>query len=366
MKKVEHKDTSNLISGFYVGREQGSLSDETIRTWLDDERVREDTEDVLKQIWDRQVRETEPDKEAYAGLADLRSRLGFERKPLLMIRRSLVRVAAVFVLFLALGGVTFFALHSKEESLLTRAPLGSKMGRVAVAGQTGGEIKKKNVTVQADQAGRVHVVLPDGSEAWVHRKGKVTYSDDFSTQRIVYLEGEAYFSVVKQDGKPFIVKGDGISVRVLGTEFLMTAGVGSLSCVEVAQGAVEVTVRDSTYQLGALDRLVFEKRMEALLHPEVVLSVVGRREEIALWKNLNLVFEDRTLEETLRRISSYYGVDIAIDERLLPDERLTVRFTGQEPLNEVLDIIRKTLGSFDFEITEDDRVIVTPNHSVNG
>jgi ferric-dicitrate binding protein FerR (iron transport regulator) len=49
---------------------------------------------------------------------------------------------------------------------------------------------------------------------------KLHYNNDFSgATREVTLEGEAFFDVVKQTGRPFIVHTSGIDIRVLGTAF---------------------------------------------------------------------------------------------------------------------------------------------------
>lgn len=346
MEKNKHTGVQEkvdyIVDFYFHGQSEPSL-DRKIREWLADGQDGQEKDEALKRQWDRQVGETRPDKETYAALAEIRSRLGFDESPLRVRRVSFTKVflraAAVLVLLLAVGGAWFFAAQND----------GGNPGANQTTAQA---VQEETVTVLAEQAGRVHVLLPDGSEVWVHRQGAITYPEDFATNRTVTLEGEAYFSVAKQDGQPFIVKGESISVRVLGTEFLVRSGkCEPLSQVEVTSGAVEVTVNESTYVIGPSDRLIYEKRLEELLVTRV------EPEEIAPWKGLDLVFENNTLDEVFQRISTYFGVTMAIDDRLPLNETITARISDSEPLEEVLFIVGNTSGTFSFEVEEDSVVI---------
>ena len=64
------------------------------------------------------------------------------------------------------------------------------------------------------------VTLPDGTIVWLNNNTKLIYPEAFSsTERSVYLEGEAYFKVTKNKARPFVVKSQGQEIKVLGTSF---------------------------------------------------------------------------------------------------------------------------------------------------
>lgn len=66
--------------------------------------------------------------------------------------------------------------------------------------------------------------MPDSSEIWLNAGTAIKYPEKFSkAQRLVYLDGEAYFSVRKDVAKPFIVETSQLSVKVLGTRFNVKA-----------------------------------------------------------------------------------------------------------------------------------------------
>jgi transmembrane sensor len=75
-------------------------------------------------------------------------------------------------------------------------------------------------TIVTQKGSRTHSVLADGTTVWLNVGSKLFYENDFNgTTREVRLEGEAFFDVVKQPDRPFIVHTSGIDIRVLGTAF---------------------------------------------------------------------------------------------------------------------------------------------------
>ena len=68
------------------------------------------------------------------------------------------------------------------------------------------------------------VTLPDGTRIWLNSGSRVSYSSAFNSRsRTVNLEGEAYFSVARNEQLPFVVQADGMSVTALGTKFNVKA-----------------------------------------------------------------------------------------------------------------------------------------------
>ena len=62
--------------------------------------------------------------------------------------------------------------------------------------------------------------LPDGTDVWLNARTTIQYPVSFNTdQRLVKLDGEAYFEVARDEKKPFTVQTDKYNVEVLGTKF---------------------------------------------------------------------------------------------------------------------------------------------------
>ncbi|HEV8282988.1 MAG TPA: FecR family protein [Chitinophagaceae bacterium] len=74
--------------------------------------------------------------------------------------------------------------------------------------------------IVAQKGSRTRTILPDGSTVWVNAGSKIIYEPNFNARnREITLYGEAYFDVVKESGRPFIVHTGHINIKVLGTVF---------------------------------------------------------------------------------------------------------------------------------------------------
>ena len=82
------------------------------------------------------------------------------------------------------------------------------------------QAETERMTLDVPYGKSADIILPDGSIAYLHPGSRLRFPTDFSgQQRIVILEGEAYFKVKHDSSRPFVVMADGMQTTVLGTEF---------------------------------------------------------------------------------------------------------------------------------------------------
>ena len=85
------------------------------------------------------------------------------------------------------------------------------------------------------------IILADGTQIKLNAGSKLKYPEQFgSDQRIVTLYGEAFFEVVRDENRPFIVKSKGLMTKVLGTSFNVKAFDNEHTQVTVRTGRVSV------------------------------------------------------------------------------------------------------------------------------
>lgn len=104
-------------------------------------------------------------------------------------------------------------------------------------------IAEKSVlhTLDVPVGGEFELTLADGSRVWLNSMTKFRYPTHFTGKtREVFVEGEAFFSVAKNADSPFIVHTGGMQVKVLGTEFNLSAYPGEKTVTTLARGKVEV------------------------------------------------------------------------------------------------------------------------------
>ena len=114
------------------------------------------------------------------------------------------RYAAIVLTAFFLGGISHYALNKRSVLSLSRSG--------------------KYFYFESPRGSRAIATLPDGSKVWLNASSKISYSLDFNVQeRVIQLEGEAYFDVTTNPLKPFIVKASNIDIKAFGTMFNVKA-----------------------------------------------------------------------------------------------------------------------------------------------
>ena len=183
---------------------------------------------------------------------------------------------------------------------------------------------------------RTHFALPDGTIVWLNAGTQLTFSQFEKDERKVELEGEAYFKVMRDEKRPFIISTGFGEVKVLGTSFDVKAYSDDLFATTVEEGLVKVTAENGT---GA----VLVRPGEQTVLSGNYMDVKSVETQIyTSWKDGVLIFKKDALEEIVKKLERWYNVDIELAPNM---ELKNYRFTGtieMESLPEVLELIRIT------------------------
>ena len=308
---------------------------ELIQGWVLSDDNQDAKEKELDRILDRLFIELkEPQERTNRLLAELHERYGLPPvekstpRRMSVRRRMLIRIAAVVTPLLILGGAVW---------LLTNKA-GDETEPVQIAYTTESTFEDTYKEIQ----------LPDGSLIRVGPQTTVGYAADFTADRSVILNGEAFFSVRPFDGKPFTIRTNSLSLTVLGTEFNVIDFDGEMA-VEVAlfNGKVAVDAGDEHVDMTPMTRLVLDQATG-----EVDIKGITGREAEAIRKRA-LTFEDIYLVDVLQRIGRYYGTELHIPEGLEGSRLVRIAFDAGDSLDDVLFALREATKIFDYEIDAD-------------
>jgi len=154
---------------------------------------------------------------------------------------------------------------------------------------------------------RTHLHLSDGSRLCVNSGTRVVYPLRFGTgDRKIYLEGEAYLEVSRDESRPFIVKTEQFEVKVLGTKFNVFAypGAAKKQIVLVEGG---VLVDDSKTSRKMKPGELVEKTSSGLSPAKEV-----KAESYISWINNTLTYDNEPLRAVFDRLHHYYGLNFDI------------------------------------------------------
>ena len=166
------------------------------------------------------------------------------------------------------------------------------------------------------KGGEYQVELSDGTMVWLNSDTELKIPTVFAgDERRVYLSGEAYFAVTKDERKPFIVETDLGNVKVYGTEFNVKRyrddGQLKATLVEGVIGFSSDRIAELKLKPGY--RLSLAEGSET---PEI--REVKVYNEIA-WRDKRFSFENETLEEIARELERWYNVKIVFTDPALKE-----------------------------------------------
>jgi transmembrane sensor len=133
--------------------------------------------------------------------------------------------------------------------------------------------------IVAQKGTKTRTILPDGSTVWLNAGSRIEFNPSFTgLTREVTLYGEAYFDVVKQPQRPFIVHAAGIDIKVLGTAFNVKSYPG--------EDSVETTLIRGLVQLTHTGDA---KQPSVFLHPnqKITLPAIGAASKISEVKKIS-------------------------------------------------------------------------------
>ena len=202
------------------------------------------------------------------------------------------------------------------------------------------EIEEKPVyhTISAPVGGEYHFTLADGTMVWLNSSSRLTFPTRFTgDMREVLAEGEVYFDVRHDENKPFIVRVNDVSVRVLGTEFCISAYPENEGVMTtLVRGAVQVTSGNNQVVLKPGYQAVVDQYSGAISQRAVELSLYTS------WVRGIFEYENMELNDIMVQLARWYDVQFTFSASECKERRFTGVIRKYEDLNDVLDMIEKT------------------------
>jgi len=203
------------------------------------------------------------------------------------------------------------------------------------------DVKTIYSEVYSTYGSKTKLELPDGSTVWLSDGSTLKFPQRFiGKTRTVFLDGEAYFDIVKNAGKSFIVKTSEFNIRVLGTTFNVMA--------YPEDNTIETTVETGKV---ILEKPVAKKRAIKITELEPNQRAVYNRKNKALctktvntdkytsWRNGKLILRNDPMNDLVKRFRRWYNVDIELIDPELSDFTYSATIID-ETLFQVLDYFK--------------------------
>jgi transmembrane sensor len=219
--------------------------------------------------------------------------------------------------------------------------------------------------------------LPDGSRVWLNAGSKLTFSKDFGGKiREVSLVGEAFFDVVKNPDKPFVIHTSTIDIKVLGTQFnVKSYPTDKTTETALLRGSVEVVVKNrpnEKYVLKPNEKLVVLNEVLKAISPSYAGSgrLINKDNIIAIknltyqqgdtadiesaWVRNKLSVKDMPFSELAKVMERWYDVHFEFSNKKLEEVFITGSFDN-ETLIQALEALQ---FSFAFNYDINDKTVI--------
>ena len=184
------------------------------------------------------------------------------------------------------------------------------------------------------------LTLPDGTKVNLNSESSLVYPETFDGDlRSVGLEGEAFFEVVKNPEKRFVVTTPhNARVEVLGTSFNMEAVKwDSIVSTTLISGKVAFISRSGQVNMKPGEKLVYNIQAD-----RASIYQTNGEAEIS-WKNGMIIFRKTPFEEALRMLTKRFNVDVVVSNNKYVKDFYTGSFTNHR-LEQILDIFNASSG----------------------
>ncbi len=235
--------------------------------------------------------------------------------------------------------------------------------------------------IVAKRGTKTKLILPDGTVVWLNSDSKLSYSEKFNEAiREVDLEGEAFFDVVKDKNRPFIVKTSALKIKVLGTAFNVKSYKQDATIeATLVRGLIEVEKTNepnaSKIFLKPNEKLVYNKTVvnelekknlpaATTIKPQLIYisslptNISDSLRSETSWMYGRLVFEGDSFIELAQKMERWYNVKINIESSSLMNHRFRGAFE-KENIEEALQALQLIIN-FNYTINKNE-ITITKN-----
>ena len=364
-----HKEKNNLISKYL----QGEATEEEVEIlfdWADSATKNREELIASKKIW------------ALSAISNTTNTVNLKKVQLKIkaaknkkLRSISYRYAAILVFGLFIASVFVYQFSLKENSeILLELSNGSKKiisldenqdivnreGEL-LGIQREGTISYEDIadngsaelvfnTLSVPYAKRLHLVFSDGSSVFLNAGTTIKFPIKFlkGQPREVFLDGEAFFDIVKDEKHAFIVQANRLRTKVYGTKFNVNSYRNNdLDQIVLQEGSVGV--KSNGEQIKTNTEILLKPNEIAILDKTDLLykQKVDIKSHIA-WVKGVFMFKNERFEDIFKKLERHYDVSIQINQPALNDSRYTGTF-DIETIAEVLKTFSQLKG-FSYEI----------------
>jgi ferric-dicitrate binding protein FerR (iron transport regulator) len=199
------------------------------------------------------------------------------------------------------------------------------------------------IEVSVEKGSKESLTLSDGTRITLDAGSVLRYPEEVGRKsRSVHLNGEAFFEVVPDKGRPFVIEANHARIQVLGTRFNVSSwDYLNQVAVVVAEGEVSLALQNENQQKGVLisggEYSVLKEFGAPTTPQQVDIS------EYTGWLDRTIDCHNTPLRDILFRLERWHNVQFIVDDRISVYDLITL-YVENKPIQEIMDLIACTWG----------------------
>ena len=294
-----------------------------------------------------------------------------------LVLRSFMKYAAVAIVFAAIGGLLVYLKIGKNTyyqqfaEQIIQVPTSSSGPVLITSNGQNVDLKKSNSNIDYSQNGTIvlnndsvipafidepnvmnqliipygnqsRLVLSDNTVVWLNAGSRLVYPSRFEDKtREVLLFGEAFFEVSKDEKKPFIVKTSDLQIKVLGTQFNISAYTED-KVIQTVLKEGSVLIRNNNSGLFERDLVLKPNQMASFNRTSKDTKVYEVDVNYyTLWTKGLLSFDEIDFTRIVKKVERFYNISIGFSEPNLGTTRISGKLDLKQKREEVLEYLEK-------------------------
>ncbi len=215
-------------------------------------------------------------------------------------------------------------------------------------------------TLTIPKGKRFDIVLSDGTHIFLNSESSIKYPIKFipGHSRKVFLEGEAFFDVIKDENHPFLIEAQGLEVKVLGTKFNVSNYPDNIETeIVLVEGAV--SLNSSENKLKDQQDVILKPGSKATFNTSnhTISTQNVNTSLYTSWIKGIIVFRNTPFDKIAKTLERQYNVIITNNNKALAKETFNASFEIEnETINDVLHYFNK-VHQMNYEIN-DNKIII--------
>lgn len=244
--------------------------------------------------------------------------------------------------------------HKKRKTWIEFAKIGVAVIVILLSGLWYLHVTEKEEsgiqTISVPAGQHINITLPDGSNVWLNAGTTIQYPISFGKkERLVKLDGEAYFDVAKNEDCPFIVETPKSKLEVLGTTFNVISYSNSNNYeVALIEGSVKVNIGNETLTLAPQHKINIED-------DKIKVTLIDDY-NLYRWKEGLICFNKESFDGIIQKLGKSYDVKLIIQNTKIKNILYTGKFRLTDGIDYALRVLQKDI-KFKYDRDDENHVI---------